>query len=63
MRLRNAAWHPPFVMYYRTFPLPRVSEELGAAGFGVGTRALDELGTLPDGSPRSRLVLARRPAS
>ncbi|WP_077057715.1 class I SAM-dependent methyltransferase [Streptomyces sp. MP131-18] len=60
MRLRNALWRPRFVMYYRTFPLPRVSEELGAAGFDVGTWPLDDLGALPDGSPRCRLVLARR---
>ncbi|UCM91416.1 class I SAM-dependent methyltransferase [Streptomyces marincola] len=61
MRLRNALWRPPFVMYYRTFPLPRVRAELAAAGFSVGTVPLTALGTLPDGSPRCRLVLARRP--
>ena len=63
MRVRNALWRPPFVMYYRTFPLPAVRAELAAAGFTVTTAALPELGRRPDGSPRCRLVLARRPAT
>ncbi|RKN39721.1 class I SAM-dependent methyltransferase [Streptomyces hoynatensis] len=62
MRVRNALWRPPFVMYYRTFPLPAVRADLVAAGFTVTTAALGELGRRPDGSPRCRLVLARRPA-
>ncbi|MDT0269892.1 class I SAM-dependent methyltransferase [Streptomyces sp. DSM 44915] len=62
MRARNALWHPPFVMYYRTFPLSVARAELTAAGFtGVRTLPLPELGLRPDGAPRCRLVLARRP--
>ncbi|WP_329371942.1 class I SAM-dependent methyltransferase [Streptomyces sp. NBC_00669] len=60
MRLRNALWRPPFVMYYRTFPLEPVRADLAAAGFSVTTLALEEFGRRPDGSPRCRLVLARR---
>ncbi|MGH3312498.1 MAG: class I SAM-dependent DNA methyltransferase [Streptomyces sp.] len=60
MRVRNALWHPPFVMYYRTFPLPEVREELTRAGFRVGTLPLPGLGRRADGSPRGRLVLARK---
>lgn len=61
MRVRNALWHPRFVMYYRRFGLPEVRRDLVGAGFTVTTVALDDsLGRLPDGSPRCRLVLARR---
>ncbi|MFP8904636.1 class I SAM-dependent methyltransferase [Streptomyces atacamensis] len=60
MRVRNALWRPRFVMYYRTFPLPRVCRELADAGFEVGTLPLEELGRRADGSPRCRLVVARR---
>jgi SAM-dependent methyltransferase len=60
MRLRNAVWRPPFVMYYRTFRLPDVRRELTRAGFSVATRALEEFGRRADGSPRCRLVVARR---
>lgn len=35
MRVRNAVWRPPFVMYYRTFPLGGVRTDLRAAGFDV----------------------------
>jgi ubiquinone/menaquinone biosynthesis C-methylase UbiE len=35
MRVRNAVWRPPFVMYYRTTPLGAVRKDLEAAGFGV----------------------------
>ncbi|GAA3879261.1 class I SAM-dependent methyltransferase [Streptomyces sedi] len=62
MRARNALWHPPFVMYYRTFPLSVARAEVAAAGFAVGTVPLPLPG-LPersDGAPRCRLVLARR---
>ncbi|WP_314176181.1 class I SAM-dependent methyltransferase [Streptomyces winkii] len=62
MRVRNALWRPRFVMYYRRFPLPEVRRDLVAAGFTVSTLALETLGRLPDGSPRCRLVLARRRA-
>ena len=59
MRVRNAVWRPPFVMYYRTWPLPAVRADLTAAGFTVTTIALPALGVREDGSPRYRLVLAR----
>ncbi|WBB60267.1 class I SAM-dependent methyltransferase [Streptomyces sp. WMMC500] len=61
MRVRNALWRPRFVMYYRTFRLPDVRADLERAGFTVATAALEELGRRPDGSPRARAVLARRP--
>ncbi|WP_407563961.1 class I SAM-dependent methyltransferase [Streptomyces sp. 184] len=61
MRVRNALWRPPFVMYYRTFRLPDVVADLERTGFTVATAALAELGRRPDGSPRARAVLARRP--
>ncbi|WP_419996674.1 class I SAM-dependent methyltransferase [Streptomyces boninensis] len=60
MRVRNALWHPTFVMYYRTFRLADIRAELAAAGFEVETYALNELGMRPDGSPRCRTVVARR---
>lgn len=63
MRVRNAVWRPQFVMYYRTCPLQALRRDLAAAGFGVTTVPLDALGTREDGSPRGRLVLARRPGS
>jgi SAM-dependent methyltransferase len=62
MRVRNAVWRPPFVMYYRTFRLSEVRRELTRAGFRVELHALPELGQRRDGSPRVRLVVARRPA-
>ncbi|MER5885491.1 class I SAM-dependent methyltransferase [Streptomyces sp. NPDC001941] len=60
MRVRNAVWRPPFVMYYRTFPLGPVREDLARAGFGVELLSLEEFGRREDGSPRWRLVVARR---
>ncbi|MGW0365325.1 methyltransferase domain-containing protein [Streptomyces sp. NPDC002990] len=69
MRVRNAVWRPPFVMYYRTFPLSGVRRDLQAAGFTVETVPLEHFGRRPvtsprpggpaEGSPRWRLVLAR----
>jgi ubiquinone/menaquinone biosynthesis C-methylase UbiE len=59
MRVRNAAWRPPFVMYYRTCPLRAVRDDLTASGFTVTTVPLTALGRRQDGSPRYRLVLAR----
>ena len=53
MRVRNAVWRPPFVMYYRTTPLPAVRDDLTAAGFTVTAVALAD---------RGWLVLARKPA-
>jgi ubiquinone/menaquinone biosynthesis C-methylase UbiE len=60
MRVRNAVWRPPFVMYYRTCGLPAIHDDLTAAGFTVTTLPLTTLGQREDGSPRYRLVLARR---
>ncbi|MFE0515512.1 methyltransferase domain-containing protein [Streptomyces sp. NPDC058964] len=60
MRVRNALWRPPFVMYYRAFRLGAVLAELERAGFAVDLYALPEFGRRDDGSPRARLVAARR---
>ncbi|WP_217169389.1 class I SAM-dependent methyltransferase [Streptomyces sp. AC512_CC834] len=60
MRVRNALWRPPFVMYYRTFRLGDVGRELSRAGFRAELHALPGFGRRPDGSPRVRLVVARR---
>ena len=60
MRVRNALWRPPFVMYYRTCPLHAVRNDLTAAGFTVTTVPLTALGRREDGSPRYPLVLARK---
>ncbi|MFE9098565.1 class I SAM-dependent methyltransferase [Streptomyces sp. NPDC007264] len=60
MRVRNALWRPPFVMYYRTFRFGDVRRELTRAGFTVEHQALEDLGRRPDGSPRCRLVVATR---
>ncbi|QRN97471.1 class I SAM-dependent methyltransferase [Archangium violaceum] len=38
MRVRNALWRPPFVMYYLTFLLPRARELLETHGFTVDVR-------------------------
>ncbi|MFJ7241148.1 class I SAM-dependent methyltransferase [Streptomyces olivaceus] len=59
MRVRNALWRPPFVMYYRTFRLGDVGRELSRAGFRADLHALPEFGYRPDGSPRVRMVVAR----
>ncbi|WP_405640881.1 class I SAM-dependent methyltransferase [Streptomyces sp. NBC_00019] len=61
MRVRNAVWRPPFVMYYRAFRLGDVRGELGRAGFRVELMALPEFGHRGDGSPRVRMVVARLP--
>ena len=60
MRVRNALWRPAFVMYYRTCPLHAVRGDLSASGFTVTTVPLAALGRREDGSPRFRLVLARK---
>ncbi|WP_422770506.1 class I SAM-dependent methyltransferase [Plantactinospora sp. WMMC1484] len=62
MRVRNAVWRPPFVMYYRTCPLAALCADLTAAGFTATTVALTPLGQHRNGSPRYRLILARKPA-
>jgi ubiquinone/menaquinone biosynthesis C-methylase UbiE len=61
MKVRNAVWRPPFVMYYGSCPLSAVRTDLTAAGFTVTTVPLPALGRREDGSPRCRLVLARKP--
>ncbi|MFB7928294.1 class I SAM-dependent methyltransferase [Streptomyces sp. NPDC056039] len=61
MRVRNALWRPPFVMYYRAFRFGDVQRELARAGFRVDLHALPEFGPRRDGSPRVRLVVARLP--
>ncbi|MEV7726488.1 class I SAM-dependent methyltransferase [Streptomyces sp. NPDC087917] len=63
MRVRNAVWRPPFVMYYRTFPYGPVLADLRAAGFVVESAPLEHFGRAADGSPRWRLVLARKAAA
>lgn len=63
MRVRNAVWRPPFVMYYRTCPVDVVGDDLTAAGFTVTTLPLAGLGRRGDGSPRCWLVLGRKGAS
>jgi SAM-dependent methyltransferase len=60
MRVRNAVWRPPFVMYSRTGGPRAVRNDLTATGFTVTTVPLTALGRREDGSPRYRLVLARR---
>lgn len=60
MRLRNAVWRPPFVMYYRTFRLADVRTRLEAAGFHVSLVPVAPLGRREDGSPHCRLVVARK---
>ncbi|WP_406130472.1 methyltransferase domain-containing protein [Streptomyces sp. NBC_00989] len=60
MKVRNAVWRPPFVMYYRDFQLGYVRPELERAGFEVDLYALPEFGHRGDGSPRVRMVAARR---
>ncbi|MFD4622063.1 class I SAM-dependent methyltransferase [Streptomyces sp. NPDC058475] len=60
MRVRNAFWRPPFVMYYRAFRLDDVHRELAGVGFEVDLHALPEFGERRDGSPRCRMVVARR---
>ncbi|MFF1506613.1 class I SAM-dependent methyltransferase [Streptomyces sp. NPDC058326] len=60
MRVRNAVWRPPFVMYYRTFRLADVRSRLESTGFEVSLVPVETLGRRKDGSPRCRLVRARK---
>jgi ubiquinone/menaquinone biosynthesis C-methylase UbiE len=60
MRVRNAVWRPPFVMYYLTTPMHAVRNDLTGSGFTVPTVPLTALGQRDDGNPRYRLVLARK---
>jgi SAM-dependent methyltransferase len=56
MRVRNAVWRPPFVMYYLTFLLPRARVLLEAAGLDVEVRR----GVLPAPYERYALVIAHK---
>lgn len=60
MRVRNAVWRPPFVMYYRAFRFGEMWRELTWAGFRVEFWPLPEFGRRADGSPKVRLVVATR---
>ncbi|MFD3577003.1 class I SAM-dependent methyltransferase [Streptomyces sp. NPDC058644] len=60
MRVRNLLWRPPFVMYYRTFPLRGVLDDLRGAGFTVRLHPLEAFGRRADGSPHWCLVEARK---
>lgn len=62
MRVRNAVWRPPFIMYYRTSPLSAVRDDLTAAGFTMAATSLTRLGRHRNGNPRCWLILARKPA-
>jgi SAM-dependent methyltransferase len=62
MRVRNALWRPPFVMYYLTAEFADLRADLIAAGFAVGVRPLAALGTRRDGTLRCGLLLARKPS-
>ncbi len=56
MRVRNALWSPPFVMYYLTFLLPGAKRLLEKAGFEVRVKE----GVFAEPFGRFRLVDARR---
>lgn len=56
MHVRNAVLKPEFVMFYLTFMLPDVLEQLKRHGFVPEVRTLD----LPHGISRLKLVLATR---
>jgi SAM-dependent methyltransferase len=62
MRVRNAVWRPPFVMYYRITPLPALRDDLTAAGFAVRFAPLTSLGRFRNGDPRLQLILGRKPS-
>lgn len=57
MRVRNAVWSPPFVMYYLTFLWPEVRGRLLAAGFSDVEVAR---GVFPAPYERVLLVTARK---
>jgi ubiquinone/menaquinone biosynthesis C-methylase UbiE len=40
MKLRNALWKPPFIMYYFNFVLPETTAKLKAAGFSSEIRPM-----------------------
>lgn len=59
MRLRNAVWDPPFVMYYLTFLLPRARALLEQRGLRVRTVP----GALPAALGGLVVVIAERPTA
>jgi ubiquinone/menaquinone biosynthesis C-methylase UbiE len=63
MLVRNSVvMRPQFIMYYSSTTLPGARRDLRTVGFTVETIDLTALGRHRDGSPRCRLVLARKPA-
>ncbi|MCP3165173.1 class I SAM-dependent methyltransferase [Myxococcus qinghaiensis] len=57
MRVRNALWKPPFVMYYLTFLVPRARDLLEAQGFTVEVRD----GILPEPfTPLATVIATKR---
>jgi SAM-dependent methyltransferase len=62
MRVRNALWRPPFVMYYLTAEFGDLRRDLTAAGFTVTVQPLPALGARRDGTLRCGLLLARKPS-
>jgi ubiquinone/menaquinone biosynthesis C-methylase UbiE len=62
MRVRNAAWRPPFVMYYRTSPIHAVRQDLMTTGFTVGTVPMTALDAHQGDTTRYRLLIARKAA-
>jgi ubiquinone/menaquinone biosynthesis C-methylase UbiE len=57
MRVRNALWRPPFVMYYLTFLVPRARALLEAEGFTVEVHD----GILPEPfTPLSTVIATKR---
>ncbi|GGQ65353.1 class I SAM-dependent methyltransferase [Streptomyces althioticus] len=60
MRVRNAVWRPPFVMYYRAVRFGDLWRGLERGGFRVKFWALPEFGRRRDGSPRVRLLVAEK---
>lgn len=56
MRVRNALWKPPFVMYYLTFLVPRARALLEAEGFEVEVKD----GLMPRPFSRLSVVVATK---
>ncbi|QSQ12557.1 class I SAM-dependent methyltransferase [Myxococcus landrumensis] len=57
IRVRNALWKPPFVMYYLTFLVPRARALLEAEGFSVEVRD----GILPEPfTPLATVIATKR---
>ena len=60
MRVRNAVWRPPFVMYYRAFRLGDVRRELERAGSGWTCTPCPSSGDGATAVRGCRMVVARR---